>query len=73
MAAAARRRARHFDGREVLQKIKLANSSAKVILTSGYTREEAQRSFQLDGVSLYLEKPIHMKVLNECLHEVLLG
>jgi CheY-like chemotaxis protein len=61
----------HMSGQETFQELRRVNPSAKVLLMSGYTEQEANSRFQGQGLSGFLQKPYTPQELNEKIHRVI--
>ncbi|WP_319407237.1 response regulator [uncultured Desulfosarcina sp.] len=61
-----------MDGLETMQQIKKIRSDAKIIITSGYTRQQIEDQFSGIGPpDDFIQKPFEMKALQEKLCEVI--
>lgn len=60
-----------LDGEQVFQELKKMDSEVKVILTSGYNRDDIAKRFQEQGLSGFLQKPFDLDSLQSQLAKVL--
>lgn len=60
-----------MDGAECLRELKLLDPAVKVILSSGYNRQDAESRIHLDDISGYLKKPYGLKALLAAVRRVL--
>jgi CheY-like chemotaxis protein len=63
-----------MDGLETMQRIRKIRPDARIIITSGYTRQQIEDRFALiEPPDAFLQKPFEMKTLQEILHDVIAG
>ncbi len=61
-----------MDGLETMQRIRMIRPDAKIIITSGYTRQQIEDRFTHIGPpDDFIQKPFEMKTLQEKLHRVI--
>jgi len=61
-----------MDGLETMKQIRKIRTDARIIITSGYTRQQIETRFAQVGLpDAFLQKPFEMKALNEKLIEVI--
>lgn len=60
-----------LSGRETFHEIRRIDGAVRVLLTSGYAEEEANRMFARDGLSGFIQKPYGLEALKSKLGQVL--
>jgi len=60
-----------LNGVELMRKLREIDDTVKVVLSSGYSTEDLQHRFPLEGFAGFLQKPFRMAELGTLLHEVL--
>jgi PAS domain S-box-containing protein len=60
----------HLDGTQVFQQIKVMNPDIKVILTSGYTEQDATQKFIGKGLAGFIQKPYVLKELATTIRKI---
>jgi CheY-like chemotaxis protein len=63
-----------MDGLETMQQVRKIRPDVKIIITSGYTRQQIEDRFaRIDPPDGFIQKPFEMKALQEKLHDVFSG
>lgn len=60
-----------LSGEEVFQEIKTIKSDVKVILSSGYDKQDAMQRFSCEGIAGFIQKPYAFALLKEKLRKIL--
>jgi CheY-like chemotaxis protein len=60
----------HMDGQEFFDHIRGLNSTVPVILSSGYSEEEAMKRFHHPGIAAFIQKPYQVEVLIAKIQEI---
>lgn len=60
-----------MNGRDCFNEIRTINPKAKVILSSGFSREQDLQEMQAHGLNAFIKKPFRSKELNRIVYEVL--
>ena len=59
-----------LDGQQCYKKIRELNAQVPVILSSGYSEEEAMKQFQNSGINAFIQKPYQVEVLIQKIQEL---
>ncbi|MDD2856819.1 MAG: response regulator, partial [Desulfuromonadaceae bacterium] len=60
----------HLDGEECFRELRKMKPELKVIMSSGYNRQEVTQRFLGKGLSGFIQKPYRLSVLRETVKEV---
>jgi len=60
-----------LNGREVFFKLKEINENCKILLSSGFTKEEEINDLKENGLSGFIRKPFRVSELSKLLEKVL--
>ena len=63
----------HMNGQELLKEIREINQGIPVILSSGYTEEDALKRFSGTGINGFIQKPYQVEALIEKVRKVIEG
>ncbi len=60
----------NMDGQQFVEQLRSLNSTVPVILSSGYSEEEAMKRFHHAGVAAFIQKPYQVEVLIAKIQEI---
>ncbi|MDH5574940.1 MAG: response regulator, partial [Nitrospirota bacterium] len=60
----------NMDGQQFFDHIRGLNSPVPVILSSGYSEEEAMKRFHNSGIAAFIQKPYQVEVLIAKIQEI---